>query len=55
MGLDSVELVMEVERTFGVQIYDNEWIEINTVDNFVTVMNRHITFYPDSTCCCSDR
>ncbi len=50
MGLDSVELVMEVERTFGVQIYDNEWAEINTVDDFVTVMNRHITFYPDSTC-----
>lgn len=50
MGLDSVELVMEVERTFGVQIYDNEWTEINTVNDFVTVINRHITFYPNSTC-----
>lgn len=50
MGLDSVELVMSVEKIFDVQIHDNEWGEIDTVDDFVTVMNRHITFYPNQKC-----
>lgn len=50
MGLDSVELVMEVERTFGIQIPDRECEQICTVEDFTNIVEQYITFYPNQKC-----
>lgn len=42
MGLDTVELVMEVEKTFGISILDKEAEQIRTVGDFYEVVWRHI-------------
>jgi acyl carrier protein len=42
MGLDSVELVMEVEKTFNIRIPDAEAEKIYTVGDFYEVVWRHL-------------
>lgn len=42
MGLDTVELLMEVEKTFGINIADKEAEQIRTVGDFYEVVWRHI-------------
>jgi acyl carrier protein len=43
MGLDSVELVMEVEKYFGIQIPDPEAEKILTIQNMVDCVARHLS------------
>lgn len=42
MGLDTVELLMEVEKTFGIHIPDREAEQIRTVGDFYEVVWQHI-------------
>ena len=42
MGLDTVELLVEVEKTFGINILNEEAEQIRTVGDFYEVVWRHI-------------
>jgi acyl carrier protein len=42
MGLDSIELLMEVEKTFGINIPDKEAEKIRTVGDFYEVVWHHL-------------
>lgn len=43
MGLDSVELVMEIERYFNIQIPDPEAEKITTVQLMIDAVSRHLS------------
>ncbi len=49
MGLDSVELVMEVEKYFKIQIPDREAEEITTVQKMVDCVANHLSISNNST------
>ena len=49
MGLDSVELVMEVEKYFGISIPDPEAEKIYTLQAMVDTVARHINVTDNST------
>ena len=49
MGLDSVELVMEVENYFEISIPDSEAEKICTVQNMVDAVARHLNLTDNST------
>lgn len=42
MGLDSVELVIEVEKFFKIQIADSQAEKINTVEDFTNIVAQHL-------------
>jgi len=50
MGLDSVELVMEVENEFDIQIPDPECKKIYTVQDFVNSVYNKIKIHPTDKC-----
>jgi hypothetical protein len=50
MGLDSVQLVMDIEDTFNIRIPDKECEQINTVEDFSNIVKKYIVLYPNSTC-----
>mgnify|MGYP000886443237 CR=1 FL=1 len=50
MGLDSVELVMIVERHFGILIPDKEAEKIRTVDDFAECVYAYVATNPYSKC-----
>jgi hypothetical protein len=47
MGLDSVELLLEIETYFDIEIPDSEAVEIYTVGNFTACVVRHVTLFPE--------
>lgn len=49
MGLDSVELIMEIENYFGVQISDIEAEKIGTVQEAVDCVSKHLKITSTST------
>ncbi len=50
MGLDSVELVMEVEKYFGIDIPDAEAEAVRTVDDFAQCAARYISINKGQKC-----
>lgn len=49
MGLDSVELIMDVEKYFNIQIPDREAEEITTVQKMVDCVVKHLSITDNST------
>lgn len=49
MGLDTVELVMEFEKYFGIRIPDSEAEKIYTLDDTVTCIARHRNIHTTTT------
>jgi len=49
MGLDSIELVMEVEKYFGISIPDQEAEKIYTVQSMVDIVARHLNVIDNDT------
>jgi acyl carrier protein len=49
MGLDSVELVMEVEKYFDIQISDSEAEKATTIQNMVDCVAKHLSVSNNST------
>ena len=43
MGLDSIEILMKVENTFGIQIPDREAEKIITIKEFHDAVWRHLS------------
>ncbi|QXP56612.1 phosphopantetheine-binding protein [Cellulophaga sp. HaHa_2_95] len=50
MGLDSVELVVSVEDTFGIRIPDDECEKIFTVQDFADAVFKRISINPTEKC-----
>ncbi len=50
MGLDSVELLVEVEKTFDIEILDSEAAEILTVGDFYNVVWSRIKHRKSNKC-----
>jgi acyl carrier protein len=50
MGLDGVELVMEAEDEFGIDLPDAECERVRTVRDFVDLVERHLRFVLESSC-----
>lgn len=50
MGLDSVELVIEVEKQFGIQIENEVCEQIRTVDEFTQVIYDRVNLNPSEKC-----
>jgi hypothetical protein len=44
MGLDSVELIVEVEKFFNITIPDNEAEQVFTVEDFAKTVSNHLIF-----------
>lgn len=44
MGLDSVELIVEVEKFFNIEIPDNDVEQVFTVEDFAKTVSNHLTF-----------
>jgi len=49
MGLDSVELLMEIEKYFGIQIPDAEAEKVYTIQNMVDSVATHLSISNDNT------
>lgn len=45
MGLDSVELLVEVEKFFGIDITNQEAESIYTVNDFAKIVSKYISFH----------
>lgn len=50
MGLDSIELVMTVEDTFGIKIPNNECEQIGTVQQMADAVFEKIKIHPNEKC-----
>lgn len=50
MGLDTVELVMDVEKTFGVSLPDKECEKVNTVGDLQNLVWKYIQHRPKAHC-----
>lgn len=50
MGLDSIELLVAVEKHFQISIPNKEAEKILTVDDFATCVSKHIHFNADAKC-----
>lgn len=50
MGLDSVELIVSVEKKFGISIPDKECKKIYTVEDFANVVYQKIRIHPTKNC-----
>lgn len=48
MGLDSIELVMEIENYFGIRIPDSEAEKIYTIQNMVDAVSEHLNITNES-------
>ena len=52
MGLDSVELILEAEESFGISLHDEEMVEIVTVGQFYDAILRELP-HPEKKFCLS--
>lgn len=50
MGLDSVDILVQVEKQFGISIGDTEAEQIVTIQDFVNVVYSKIKLSPGDTC-----
>jgi len=50
MGLDSVEIVMELEERFGLAISDEDWMKIATPRQAIELIEDHLTIQDDPPC-----
>ena len=40
--LDQVEVIMKVEKQFGIDIFDSEWVEIKTVQDLYNIVEQKL-------------
>ena len=50
MGLDSVFLVMEIEKYFNIRIPDSEAEQATTPRKLAEIVRKYVAIYPDSKC-----
>ena len=50
MGLDSVQLVIDIEDIFNIQIPDKECEQICTVEDFANIVKKYVVLYPNQEC-----